>query len=57
VYESFAKVLLRVRHGNVIWSRRVYENVMAADRPSQRPACLFEFADEVGTFQGGYRTH
>jgi hypothetical protein len=57
VYESFAKVFLRVRDGNVPWSSRVYENVMAADRPTQRSACLFEFADEVGTFQGGYHTH
>jgi hypothetical protein len=35
----------------------MYEDVMAADRPAQRPACLLEFADEVGTFQGGYYTH
>jgi len=57
VYESFAKVLLRVWHRNVPWSRRMYEDVMAADLPAQRPACLLEFADEVGTLQGGYCNH
>jgi hypothetical protein len=35
----------------------MHEDVMAADRPAQRPACLLEFADEVGTFQGGYSNH
>jgi hypothetical protein len=35
----------------------MYEDVMAADRPAQRPACLSEFADEIGIFQGGYCTH
>jgi hypothetical protein len=35
----------------------MYEDVMAADRPAQRPACLLEFADEVGAFQGGYYNH
>jgi hypothetical protein len=41
----------------VPWSRRMYEDVMAADRPAQRPARLPEFADEVGAFQGGYGNH
>ena len=57
MYESFAKVLLRVRHGYVSRPRRVYEDMVAADRPAQRPACLLEFADEVSTFQGGYYNH
>jgi hypothetical protein len=57
VYESFAKFLLRVRYRYMPWSRRVYEDVMAADRPAQRPASMLEFADEVGTFQSGYGNH
>jgi hypothetical protein len=57
VHESFAKVLLRVWHRYVPWPRRMYEDVMATDRPAQRPACLLEFADKVGVFQGGYSNH
>jgi hypothetical protein len=53
VYESFAKVLRRVWHRNVPWPLHMHEDVMTADRPAQRPAGLLEFADEVGTFQGG----
>jgi len=41
----------------VPWPLGMYEDVMAADRPAQRPACLLEFADKVGAFQGGYSNH